>query len=105
MYQDSCWANGSFFRPSASQDNYLHCVHSSYFGGNVNGGWLYPDGTPCTDTSDPLQCNNVTTDDGPIDVTLERVGEYSTDIGVFTCCLPTSCDDESSNIIANIYSK
>ena len=105
MNRGSCWPNGSYFRPDNLNENHISCVHDAALDGTNDGGWLYPDGDPCTSTTSPIQCTNVATD-GPTNITLQRVAFFADMEFVYKCCLPNDCDNGPTDIIiANIYSK
>ena len=101
----SFWHNGSYFRPSHLDDNHLLCVHSEALDGVNDGGWIYPDGTSCTSSTSPIQCNTIATD-GPTNITLQRVDYLNNTELVYKCCLPNDCNNGPTDIIiANIYRK
>ena len=104
LNRGKCWRNGSYFRPgSAAQTTPISCVHSAPYNG---GGWVLPNGAPCTNSTTPFECNIVAAD-GPTDVSLLRIvnGIIFTDLG-YKCCLPNGCDDGPTDvIIANIFGK
>ena len=105
MNEGSCWRNGSYFRPDNLNENHISCVHDAALDGTNDGGWLYPDGDPCTSTTSPIQCTNVATD-GPTNITLQRVAFFADMEFVYKCCLPNDCDNGPTDIIiANIYSR
>ena len=104
MNNGNCWPNGSYFGDLVV--NYTYCIHNEALDGVNDGGWMYPDGTPCTDTTSPIQCNTIATD-GPTNITLQRVN-YLTNIAElqYKCCLPNDCSNAPTDIIiAKLYSK
>ena len=104
FHRGSCWRNGSYFRPRVSIIDYpLSCVHSAPYNG---GGWMLPNGAPCTNSTSPIECNTIATD-GPTNVTLQRVTSVGSVMHTtYTCCLPNGCHDGPTDVIvANIYGK
>ena len=104
VYKNKLLPNESYVRPGENADNYIYCVHSAALDGVNDGGWIYPNGTPCTNTTSPIQCANVATD-GPTNITLQRVENFTMS-AVFKCCLPNDCNNKPTDIIiATIYGK
>ena len=101
-YQNNLLPNGSYLH---LEDNYIYCVHSEMLDGAYPGGWIYSDGTQCSSTSSPLECNDVSTDDGPTSITVERVESFAGMTAVLKCCLPNDCNKTTYIMIANIYGK
>ena len=103
-YHNNLLPNGSYLR--LEEDNYIYCVHSEALDDADPGGSIYSDGTPCTNTTSPLQCNDVSTAGGPTSITVEKVASFAGMTAVLKCCLPNDCNNETTDImIANIYGK
>ena len=104
MNSGSCWPSGSYFGDLVA--NYTYCVHTAALDGVNDGGWIYPDGTPCTSSTSPIECNTIATD-GPTNITMQRLGGAGMFMETaYKCCLPNGCDDGPTDvIIANIYGK
>ena len=92
----SPWPNGSYFLNNNLHDNSISCVHSALNGG----GWVLPNGSPCTSDTSPIQCTT-TTSDCSTNITLRRVNSFKKKELVYKCCSPNDCSDNV--IIAKIY--
>ena len=103
MYNGECYPNGSYFRDVALNvpptEQYLHCsLPNSTLS---TGQWIRPDGNDEDCNSGGLRCNIT---NSPATLSLYRTGSVA--FGLYTCCLPTSCSDQSSsNITVNIFGK
>ena len=105
MNKGNTWPNGSYFRANDIDVNPISCVYCEGLDETNDGGWILPNGDPCTNTTSPIQCTNVATD-GPTDITLQRVADFAGMELVYKCCLPNDCSDISTDvIIAYVYSK
>ena len=83
--------------------NHISCVHDAALN---DGEWILPSGAPCTSTTSPIQCNDVTAMNGPTNITLQRIASFNSMELVYKCCLPYDCDNGfTDSIIANIYCK
>ena len=81
-------------------------MHGQALDGVNDGGWVYPDGTPCNSTSSPLQCNDISTAGGPTNITVERVASFAGMTAVLKCCLPNDCNNgPTDTMIITIYGK
>ena len=87
--------------------NPISCVHDTALDGTNDGGWILPSGDTCTNTTSPIECNDVTAMNYPTNITLQRVKSFSKNNElVYKCCLPNDCDNGPTDIIiANIYCK
>lgn len=106
MYKGECFNNNSYFREMDLHgvQNGLQCL----LAGNEEsvteptGKWLYPAGNvvncpTSTSHSDPFRCQ-AGSNNGDNGVTLYKSSTTAigTNVGVYSCCLPGTCDDGAS---------
>lgn len=116
MHNGVCVAENTFFqaRELRGMDNGLQCflANSDNVVTTAQGKWLYPIGNPvnCSmevNNLNSIGCSTTNKSDGVILYTFRQLGSllgmYN---GLYTCCLPDNCsDDSSSKIIVRIYGK
>ena len=104
----TCYPNGSYFAIDNLNTMPLSCgTNRTLASGEV----LLPNGSTCDNASRPIECTKKHEDDTngfALMWTNNGSSCHSTSTGVrgYKCCLPYSCDNDSTDIIiANIYCK
>ena len=118
MHNGVCVAENAFLQArelriqsnGGLQQNGLHCLLASSDNTNAVTSaqvmWLYPNGKPvhCSNTflynQNYIGCLNAANSNGAILYTSNSVNNWpSMYNGVYTCCLPGNCSDDSTNSI------